>query len=137
MRKIVFCAALAAAAAACYPGGTRITRHRFVPGVEVPRTPEGGACQRECMALLRADCSIEPVKQTSIDQRKRSLEVTVTTFAAGPNTERFGCAGLYADCLMTCPGAAEVDGGPRIETSTTGGDPDDDKDTAEDEGDDE
>lgn len=80
----------------------------YSPSIEVPATPEAQACRRECLALS--------VAGQACAARMYGVEAdgtqTLTIVSTGVYAMRDGCPGLVADCLLTCPGSKEIDGGP-------------------------
>lgn len=122
MRRIAVVAALSALTLACVEGGT--IRYRFIPGVDVPKTPEGGVCVRQCMGLLTNSCAMTGTSSTQVTKTLEgtATHVTVeTSYAIGPHTDKLGCPGLYSDCLLTCPGAVQTPEGPRVERESSAG----------------
>jgi len=96
-----------AAALGCALAGCRIppSAYAYEVGIEVPTTPEGQACRRQCLTSIGV-CS----NYTTWN----GAEMVPLFPHAGEYSSRFGCPGLVSDCLATCPGAHETAGGPRV-----------------------
>jgi hypothetical protein len=95
---------------ALLPSCVTIETRTYSPGVEMEKTPEGGACYRQCLAIASSGgiyCAA-----TLASEPEPGLLV-VTKVASGRFADEYGCAGMFTDCLLSCPGAKLTPEGPR------------------------